>query len=472
MTISKLPLGPSAHFRLTSVFLSKEINGHGNPTSHAPELVLSNMATPLGLSIGRLLGAMFPPLPQIQGRQVVAVHNQRDYIFLRRYRYMFAVRGDTELDQERAKERGMDPTVRTRMQEIGPRLTLKLRWLKRGTLETGRRKGGGNVTGAHLQKQAAEDKADAEVAEYNPEAAQADGGAAPDDDAEPAPVDESAEASAPIETRAPTVKPAKRKKARTHTSKGGIRIPRLSIPEASTADARNDFRRKKRKAGDSILEGVFLQGGMKDESLEWQWNVRRVARCFDLTSPAAHVAQQAQALPLDRHDCTVQRQTMVQAFFLSAVALAFLESTGLARALAGLDGPALGRLSSSMSTSSPSKSGFVRLVSGLRPPGGALPLFSMCSSSMACCWSALEGVAQTHERLVPPREQQHVLGLDPLAPSMPARSVETANGRAHLAKASTSVASTSVRAVSLGVESLNGTERDASHRTELRIKLA
>lgn len=291
MTISKLPLGPSAHFRLTSVFLSKEINGHGNPTSHAPELVLSNMATPLGLSIGRLLGAMFPPLPQIQGRQVVAVHNQRDYIFLRRYRYMFAVRGDTELEQERAKERGMDPTVRTRMQEIGPRLTLKLRWLKRGTLETGRRKGGGNVTGAH--KQAAEDKADVEVAEFNPDEAQADGGAAPDEDVEPPPVDEVAKTDAPVETREPTAKPAKRKKPRTHTSKGGIRIPRLSIPEASTADARNDFRRKKRKAGDSILDGVFLQGGMKDEALEWQWNVR--ACCLGLTDSYSLACRSASA---------------------------------------------------------------------------------------------------------------------------------------------------------------------------------
>jgi ribosome production factor 1 len=57
---------------------------------------------------------LFPPLPEFQGRQVVALHNQRDFLFFRRHRYAF-----------RSPEK-------VALQEIGPRFTLKLRWLKRG----------------------------------------------------------------------------------------------------------------------------------------------------------------------------------------------------------------------------------------------------------------------------------------------------------------------------------------------------
>lgn len=92
MTVCQLPYGPTAYFRLTSIVPSKAIPGHAKPTSHAPELVLSNFSTPLGLSIGTLLQSVFPPLPELEGRQVVSVQNQRDFIFFRRFRYMFAER--------------------------------------------------------------------------------------------------------------------------------------------------------------------------------------------------------------------------------------------------------------------------------------------------------------------------------------------------------------------------------------------
>jgi len=57
---------------------------------------------------------LFPPLPEFQGRQVVTLHNQRDFLFFRRHRYAF-----------RSAEK-------VALQEIGPRFTLKLRWVKRG----------------------------------------------------------------------------------------------------------------------------------------------------------------------------------------------------------------------------------------------------------------------------------------------------------------------------------------------------
>ena len=56
----------------------------------------------------------FPPLPEFQGRQVVTLHNQRDFLFFRRHRYAFR------------------STEKVALQEIGPRFTLKLRWLKKG----------------------------------------------------------------------------------------------------------------------------------------------------------------------------------------------------------------------------------------------------------------------------------------------------------------------------------------------------
>ncbi|KAI0321053.1 anticodon-binding protein, partial [Amylostereum chailletii] len=87
-------------------------------TPHNPELVLNNFVTRLGHSVGRSVGRMFqtflPPLPEFQGRQVVTLHNQHDFLFFRRHRYAF--RSDEKVS----------------LQKIGPRFTLKLRSLKKG----------------------------------------------------------------------------------------------------------------------------------------------------------------------------------------------------------------------------------------------------------------------------------------------------------------------------------------------------
>jgi len=67
---------------------------------------------------------MFPSSPECHGRQVVTFHNQRDFIFFRRYRYVF------ERIPSSTEER---PVVgKARLQEIGPRFTLRLRWLQKG----------------------------------------------------------------------------------------------------------------------------------------------------------------------------------------------------------------------------------------------------------------------------------------------------------------------------------------------------
>jgi hypothetical protein len=50
------------------------------------ELILNGLTTLLGDSVGRVFQSLFPPMPQFKGRQVVTLHNQRDFLFFRRHR--------------------------------------------------------------------------------------------------------------------------------------------------------------------------------------------------------------------------------------------------------------------------------------------------------------------------------------------------------------------------------------------------
>ncbi|EDO43977.1 predicted protein [Nematostella vectensis] len=118
IVVTHIPDGPTAHFKLSSVRLPKEIRGHGKMTSHKPELILNNFNTRLGHSVARVLAALFPYDPQFKGRQCVTFHNQRDFVFFRRHRYIF----------KNAKRVGL--------QELGPRFTLKLRSIQRGTFDS------------------------------------------------------------------------------------------------------------------------------------------------------------------------------------------------------------------------------------------------------------------------------------------------------------------------------------------------
>ena len=54
--------------------------------------------------------------PDLVGRRVCTFHNQRDFIFFRQHRYIFENEGK-----------------KVRLQELGPRFTLKLKWLMAGT---------------------------------------------------------------------------------------------------------------------------------------------------------------------------------------------------------------------------------------------------------------------------------------------------------------------------------------------------
>jgi ribosome production factor 1 len=113
-----LPIGPTSVYKITSFVQAKEIRGHGRSTSHTPEVLLNNFSTELGLRIGRMLGSLFPHDPNFIGRQAATFHNQRDFIFFRFHRYVFSAGRD-----------------KARLQELGPRFTLKLQGLQKGTFK-------------------------------------------------------------------------------------------------------------------------------------------------------------------------------------------------------------------------------------------------------------------------------------------------------------------------------------------------
>ncbi|XP_041358382.1 ribosome production factor 1-like isoform X2 [Gigantopelta aegis] len=118
LVFTHLPDGPTAHFKMSNVRLSTEIKRVGRMSSHYPEVILNNFNTRLGHSVGRLLATLFPHDPQFHGRRVCTFHNQRDFIFFRHHRYIF----------RNAKKVGI--------QELGPRFTLKLRSLQKGTFDS------------------------------------------------------------------------------------------------------------------------------------------------------------------------------------------------------------------------------------------------------------------------------------------------------------------------------------------------
>ena len=134
LDIVHLPSGPMFHFSISNWVEGKKLPGHGNPTNHYPELVLNNFITPLGLLTAHLFRTLFPPQADLEGRQVVTLHNQRDYIFVRRHRYVFRDRRDTEkkiIGRDGKEMKGVE-AIRAGLQELGPRFTLKLRRVDKG----------------------------------------------------------------------------------------------------------------------------------------------------------------------------------------------------------------------------------------------------------------------------------------------------------------------------------------------------
>ena len=87
-----------------------------------PELLLNGFQTPLGLLAAKSMNTLFPPKPELAGRQVLTLHNQRDYIFFRRHRYIFREARATEKNVQGADGKEMEGVkgIRAGLQEIGP----------------------------------------------------------------------------------------------------------------------------------------------------------------------------------------------------------------------------------------------------------------------------------------------------------------------------------------------------------------
>ncbi|KAI3946701.1 hypothetical protein MKW98_003264 [Papaver atlanticum] len=139
LLIIGLPDGPTAHFKLSSLVLHKDIKNHGNPTLHMPELVMNNFTTRLGHRVGRMIQSLFPQDPNFRGRRVVTFHNQRDFIFFRHHRYIFDQKSIKPLNgkgkNKETNENKLGKVI-TRLQECGPRFMLKSISLQHGTFDT------------------------------------------------------------------------------------------------------------------------------------------------------------------------------------------------------------------------------------------------------------------------------------------------------------------------------------------------
>jgi ribosome production factor 1 len=135
MVVTHLPYGPTAMFKVTNIVASSSISGHGRVTDHRPEVVLNNFNTRLGLRVGRLFGSMFPHEPEFHGRQVATFHNQRDFIFVRYHRYLFEEKKARPNKTQIVSKDGKT-AVQVTTQELGPRFTLKMKWLQAGTFDT------------------------------------------------------------------------------------------------------------------------------------------------------------------------------------------------------------------------------------------------------------------------------------------------------------------------------------------------
>jgi ribosome production factor 1 len=117
MLICHLPDGPTALFRLSNVETRDTMLNVATPSSNNPEVILNNFSTRLGHTIGRMLAVLVPHNPNFKERNVMTYHNQRDFIFFRLHRYIF------------------DSSEKARLQEIGPRFTIRLKYLMHGTFD-------------------------------------------------------------------------------------------------------------------------------------------------------------------------------------------------------------------------------------------------------------------------------------------------------------------------------------------------
>lgn len=135
LILSHLPSGPTITFRMTNVFLRRELRlgrrSRGIEDGVIPHVIMTRFMTRLGIRTERILGAIFPNScrsPPEKHSRTLVFHNQRDYIFFRHYRYIYRNTGTNE-DKNGDNEQIV-------MNEVGPRFTLKLLSIQLGTFDS------------------------------------------------------------------------------------------------------------------------------------------------------------------------------------------------------------------------------------------------------------------------------------------------------------------------------------------------
>ena len=69
LVVTHLPEGPTAHFKLSNVKITKDLRKDWKQiTAHRPEVILNNFTTRLGHGIARMLAALFHYEPQFTGK--------------------------------------------------------------------------------------------------------------------------------------------------------------------------------------------------------------------------------------------------------------------------------------------------------------------------------------------------------------------------------------------------------------------
>ncbi|OZC11202.1 hypothetical protein X798_01618 [Onchocerca flexuosa] len=138
IVLCHLPDGPTAFFKINSLTFTKNLKKKGESTVHYPELVLNNFNTRLGHTIARMFACLFPQKPMYSGRRVASqvlvlplflqqIFELLSYHFIETISSVLDLQSIYEFKKEGEK---------AALLELGPRFTLRLKWLQKGTFNS------------------------------------------------------------------------------------------------------------------------------------------------------------------------------------------------------------------------------------------------------------------------------------------------------------------------------------------------
>lgn len=115
IVVSHLPYGPTAYFSLKDVVMRRDVENAPPPSTAFPHLVFEDLTSTLGNRVKSILQALFP-VPKPESRRLISFVNRNDWISFRQHTF--------------TKNKGQ-----IELQEVGPRMELKLFRIVRGTID-------------------------------------------------------------------------------------------------------------------------------------------------------------------------------------------------------------------------------------------------------------------------------------------------------------------------------------------------